>query len=85
MPTGTVTSKGQITIPKPIRTALGLKTGDRLSFTLLDDGSIELRPRSSDLLALFGRFGSHTHGVTLEEMEEGIARGATGADGDDDR
>jgi len=29
---GTVTSKGQITLPKPVRDALGLRTGDRVLF-----------------------------------------------------
>ena len=32
MPTAVVTSKGQITIPKPLRDALGVDTGDRVEF-----------------------------------------------------
>ncbi|WP_369123396.1 AbrB/MazE/SpoVT family DNA-binding domain-containing protein, partial [Shewanella electrica] len=32
MPTATVTSKGQITIPAAVRRALGLRTGDRVEF-----------------------------------------------------
>src|SRR5262245_48951001 len=34
----TLTSKGQTTIPKEIREGLHMKTGDRMTFTLLPDG-----------------------------------------------
>ena len=36
----TVTSKGQTTIPKDIRAAANLKPGDRIHFTVLEDGTI---------------------------------------------
>lgn len=80
MPVATLTSKGQITIPKPIRAALGLRRGDRVTFRLLEDGSVEMRPRCDDLLSLYGKFRTDIQGVTVEDMEEGIARGATGVD-----
>ncbi|QWF69796.1 type II toxin-antitoxin system PrlF family antitoxin [Methylomonas paludis] len=32
--TATVTSKGQITLPKPIRQALGISVGERIAFDL---------------------------------------------------
>lgn len=38
-----LTSKGQTTIPKPIRDSLGMKAGDRLSFTLMPDGVVVTR------------------------------------------
>jgi antitoxin PrlF len=37
MPT-TVTSKGQVTIPKPIRDRLGIKAGTKVAFILDKDG-----------------------------------------------
>ncbi len=40
---GTVTSKGQITIPLPVRERLGLKPGDRVQF-LFEDGPSVIRP-----------------------------------------
>jgi antitoxin PrlF len=45
MPTATVTSKGQITIPLPVRNRLRLKTGDRVDFALQPDGGVLLQPR----------------------------------------
>jgi AbrB family looped-hinge helix DNA binding protein len=41
--TGTISSKGQITVPKSIRDALGLKAGDSIVFTA-KDGTATLRP-----------------------------------------
>jgi antitoxin PrlF len=40
----TLTSKGQATIPKHIRDALGLKPGDKLTFDVNDAGELVLRP-----------------------------------------
>jgi AbrB family looped-hinge helix DNA binding protein len=39
----TVTSKGQATIPKHIRDALGIKPGSKLTFVLNCDGDVVLR------------------------------------------
>ncbi len=36
MPTVTLSSKGQLVLPKPVRDALGLKPGQRLSITVED-------------------------------------------------
>ena len=38
-----LTSKGQTTIPKPIRDSLGMRTGDRMTFTLMPDGVVLMR------------------------------------------
>jgi AbrB family looped-hinge helix DNA binding protein len=45
MPATTLTSKGQITIPKAIRERLGLEEGDVLDFVVAEDGGIAVRPR----------------------------------------
>jgi antitoxin PrlF len=50
--TATVTSKGQLTIPKTVRDALGIGKGDRLVFRV-EDGCA-LVARSTDLLDLAG-------------------------------
>jgi AbrB family looped-hinge helix DNA binding protein len=46
MAISTLTSKGQTTIPREIREAAGLRTGDRLNFTVLPDGTIILRVKN---------------------------------------
>jgi antitoxin PrlF len=38
-----LTSKGRMTIPKKIRQGLRSKTGDRMTFTLLPDGTVLIR------------------------------------------
>jgi AbrB family looped-hinge helix DNA binding protein len=40
----TLTAKGQLTLPKPVREMLGLRSGDRLDFVVREDGLIEAMP-----------------------------------------
>jgi len=42
---GTVTSKGQVTIPKRIRDKLGLSAGTKVEFILAEDGTLRVRPK----------------------------------------
>ena len=42
----TLTSKGQTTIPKPIRDSLRMKAGDKMSFTLMPDGVVIMRVKN---------------------------------------
>ena len=51
---GTLTSKGQTTIPKEIRDSLGMKPGDRMTFTLMPDGTVVLRVKTRKVLDLAG-------------------------------
>ncbi len=39
----TITSKGQVTVPKSIRESLGLKAGSKVEFAVLEGGQIVLR------------------------------------------
>ena len=50
----TLTSKGQTTIPKEIRDILGMKAGDRMTFTLMPDGTVVMRVKSKNLMELAG-------------------------------
>ena len=77
MPSATMTSKGQITIPVEIRRALKLEIGDRVDFLLREDGVVELRPGSVDLRSLFGALVPRARSATLAEMDEAIAEEAT--------
>ena len=55
MPTeATLTSKGQTTIPKEIRDSLGMKSGDRMTFTLMPDATVVMRVKSRNLNELAG-------------------------------
>ena len=50
----TLTSKGQTTIPKEIRDELGMKPGDRMTFTLMPDATVVMRVKSGSLTKLAG-------------------------------
>ena len=50
----TLTSKGQTTIPKEIRDSLGMKAGDRMTFTLMPDATVVMRVKSGSLTKLAG-------------------------------
>ena len=56
MAVATLTSKGQITIPKKVRDHLQLKTGDRLDFRIDKDGSIRIYPIARKVAEVFGVF-----------------------------
>ena len=49
----TLTSKGQVTIPKIVREKLNLKTGDKIDFRL-DEGVVKLIPLSKTVSEVFG-------------------------------
>lgn len=72
MPTATVTSKGQITIPKVVRDELGLREGDRVAFRVLEDGSVIVEPETIDLLDLKGALKPKRKGITLTDMDDAI-------------
>jgi len=50
----TLTSKGQTTIPKEIRDSLGMKPGDRMTFTLMPDATVVMRVKTKSVTALAG-------------------------------
>ena len=50
----TLTSKGQITIPKEIRDRLGLQPGDRMTFTLMPDSTVVMRVKTRSVMDLAG-------------------------------
>lgn len=70
----TLTTKGQITIPKEIRDALRLESGDQVAFRLREDGVVELVSENIDFLTLCGILKPRVRGITLEQMEETIRR-----------
>jgi AbrB family looped-hinge helix DNA binding protein len=71
-----ITSKGQATIPKPIRDHLGLKPGDRVRFFIQPDGRVVILPNipASALRGIVPKRKGCP--VSLKEMDEAIAAGA---------
>ncbi|MBC3196490.1 AbrB/MazE/SpoVT family DNA-binding domain-containing protein [Pseudomonas poae] len=77
MATATLTSKGQITIPVQVRTALGLETGDRVEFVELEDGKFSMIAASKTVKDLKGLIRKPARAVSIEDMNQAIAdRGA---------
>jgi antitoxin PrlF len=68
----TLTSKGQITIPKEVRDALHLRAGDRLDFVVQPDGTVRVLPVKGSVKALKGILPKPTRAVSLEDMERAI-------------
>jgi AbrB family looped-hinge helix DNA binding protein len=81
METTSVTSKGQVTIPKPLRQRLGLRQGSKVEFVLVGD-RVEMRivSKPADLPASgFGMLRSKRVAVAADFDPAGLlARGKTG-------
>jgi AbrB family looped-hinge helix DNA binding protein len=76
MPSSVVTSKGQITIPKEVREALGVDTGDRVEFVESAKGVFEMVAASKDVRELKGMIERPRKPVSVEEMRRAVARRA---------
>lgn len=78
MSASTLTSKGQITIPKPVRDALGVDSGDRIEFVELDKGKFAIVAATRSIRELDGLFyRKGRKPVSVEEMNAAIARRAS--------
>ena len=71
----TVTSRGQTTLPKPVREALGVTAGDRVRYVIRDNEVriLPVRP----IGRLFGELKHEGSSRTLKEMERAVAEGAS--------
>lgn len=76
MARATLTSKGQITLPREVREALGLRPGDRVDFRVREDGTVTVEPEAVSFLSLFGMLNPRVRGVTVEGMDEAIRKAA---------
>jgi AbrB family looped-hinge helix DNA binding protein len=77
MPTATITSKGQITIPIEVRKKLGLKTGDQINIFDNGDGKFTFEPKTGSIMEMEGilqRLGIAPLGYapTIEEMDQAV-------------
>ena len=78
MTTATITSKGQITIPKEVREALGVGTGDRVEFVAEEKGVYKVVAATRDVRHLKGIVAKPARPVTLEAMKRAATEGASG-------
>jgi AbrB family looped-hinge helix DNA binding protein len=75
MPTATVTTKGQVTIPKSVRDLLRIEAGDQVDFVVTDDGDVLVRGVGVDVLELRGLLKrDRRRGVSVDEMNAAILR-----------
>lgn len=72
----TITSKGQVTVPKSVRDRLHLKAGDRIDFVLEDDGCVRVTPVNASVTRLKGMVPKPEFPVSIEAMDESIAQEA---------
>jgi antitoxin PrlF len=69
----TLTSKGQVTIPKNIRDFIGLHTGDKIEFVITEKNEVLLRPIIKKVDDVFGvLYKSGRNAVTVEDMDSAI-------------
>ncbi len=74
--TATMTSKGQLTIPKEMRTDLNLTTGSKVTFIRLGNGQYRILPQTRNVMDLAGILHNPDGPVlTLEAIEESIQEG----------
>lgn len=73
----TVTSKGQITIPLPIRKQAHIEVGMQLDFQVESDGSIIIRSLSHDISEIKGIVKPKKKPVSLRDMKKAISDSAT--------
>lgn len=74
MARATLTSKGQITIPKEVRERLGVEAGDRLEFIEQERGVYRVLAATRDVRQLKGMVPKPRRPVTVEEMHAAIRR-----------
>lgn len=70
-----ITVKGQTTLPKAVREALSVQSGDRVRY-IIEDGEVQIKA-VRPLSRLFGVMRNDGPTVTLEDMERAIADGAS--------
>lgn len=72
----TLSSKGQVTIPKAVRERLQIKPGDRFKFFFHPDGVIILPKIPTSRLK--GSVPRLARSVSLKQIDQAIEAGATG-------
>jgi antitoxin PrlF len=75
MSIATITSKGQLTLPKEVRDHLHVDAGDKVEFVIGEGGEVRVNRLKGSAMRLYGMF--HRPGMkplTVEEMDEEMGR-----------
>jgi antitoxin PrlF len=73
---GTMTSKGQTTVPAEVRDMLKLKPGDKIRY-VVRDGEVVIRAKNKRLIDLAGRFADPSRqALSEDELQNAIADAA---------
>jgi AbrB family looped-hinge helix DNA binding protein len=79
MPASTLTSKGQITIPREVRERLHLKAGSRVDFIVEPSGQVVLKSLDRNFRSIRGIVSSRRkRPISIKEMNEAIVQGYSG-------
>jgi AbrB family looped-hinge helix DNA binding protein len=72
----TISSKGQVTIPKKIREFLKLEKSDKIAFITLEEGKVLMTSKQNPASALFGmlRHRKLSKRVSLKQMDSAIRK-----------
>jgi AbrB family looped-hinge helix DNA binding protein len=71
----TLTSKGQVTIPKFVRDVLALHAGDKIEFVLIEGNQVILKPVTKKVDEVFGRlYKADRSTIGIEEMDALLKR-----------
>jgi antitoxin PrlF len=73
MASATLTSKGQVTVPKSVRERLGIEAGDRLEFIESEHGFLVIAA-TRDIRSLKGIVARPKKPVSLEDMNNAIGK-----------
>jgi antitoxin PrlF len=74
MVTATVTTKGQITIPKAVRESLRLRSGDRVAFVMHGHSEALMKPITESVDEVFGRLHNPAQPPrTVAQMKAAVA------------
>lgn len=77
MAQGTITSKGQVTIPKSIREKLSLAAGDKVEFVITENNETIMRPITKRVDDVFGKLHKPDRSaISVEEMNEAVRKRA---------
>ncbi|MGF1448153.1 MAG: AbrB/MazE/SpoVT family DNA-binding domain-containing protein [Opitutales bacterium] len=77
MPTSTVSSRGQTTIPVDIQKLLNVKPGDKIQYFVEADGRVSLVPKTLSVRDLKGILPKPKKAVSIEDMDAAIENAAT--------